>query len=87
MSRRKLRRVPADRLRPVCDRCRRSTSLGAAERDLWNMELRRGVIVGFMCPLCQTPEENAEAMIHQATLDYLGTDELGRVVARPKVEL
>lgn len=49
----------------------------------WNFTARRGYIVGYLCPDCQTPEENAEAEINLATLDY-GRDQLGRIVARPR---
>jgi hypothetical protein len=31
----------------------------------WNATLRQGVVVGYLCPDCQTPEENAEAAIHE----------------------
>jgi hypothetical protein len=31
----------------------------------WNATLRQGVVVGYLCPDGQTPEENAEAAIHE----------------------
>ncbi|NDJ91469.1 hypothetical protein [Mycolicibacter kumamotonensis] len=63
-----------------CDRCRRRYR-GHGE---WNATARQGVIVGYLCPDCQTPEENAEAEINLATLDYfVGADGLFR--GRPKV--
>ena len=51
-----------------CDRCRRLIRLNQAEG--WNATFRQGVIVGYLCPNCQTAEENAEAEINEATLDY-----------------
>lgn len=49
-----------------CSRCkRRQRTL-----DGWNGVFRDGVLVAVLCPDCQTPEENAEAEIHAATLDY-----------------
>jgi hypothetical protein len=44
---------------------------------------RAGVVVGALCPDCQTPEENAEAEINAATLEYQ-PDPHGRMTARPK---
>lgn len=49
-----------------CTRCRRRWR----GSDDWNAEFRKGVFVGLLCPTCQTPEENAEAVINEATLDY-----------------
>lgn len=51
----------------------------------WNCTVRRGVVLGVLCPQCQSPEENAEAILNEATLTYLGTDPFGRLIARPKV--
>ena len=64
-----------------CDRCGRKARFGRAQA--WNVEVRAGVIAGFLCPACQTAEENAEAEINETTLDY-GQDAFGRSVARPK---
>lgn len=50
----------------------------------WNATVKAGVIVGLLCPACQTPEENAEALVNEATLDYLGVGADGRHKARPK---
>ncbi len=63
-----------------CQRCQRR-----AEGDLqgWNGTVSGGRVVAVLCPDCQTPEENAEAAIKEATLDY-GTDEQDRLVAWPK---
>ena len=52
-----------------CDRCgRRYRNPAAFVTDEWNATLRQGVVVGYLCPDCQTPEENAEAAIDEATL-------------------
>ncbi|BFM23067.1 hypothetical protein [Microbacterium sp. che218] len=64
-----------------CDRCPKRIRVGRS--DGWNIIYKRGVIIGFLCSQCQTPEENAEAEINEATLDY-GVDAFGRAVARPK---
>jgi hypothetical protein len=48
------------------------------------MTLEEGVVVGLLCPRCQTPQENAEAEVNAATLTYeVGTD--GRVGGHPRV--
>lgn len=54
----------------------------------WNAVFRSGVVHSYLCPACQTPEENAEAEINEATLNYSagGVDWLGRVYAAPRVE-
>ncbi len=49
----------------------------------WNVTAQAGRIVGVLCPDCQTPDENAEAAINEATSDYI-EDERGRFWARPK---
>lgn len=65
--------------RERCARCRRVYR----GRGDWNGTFRGGVCVGLLCPGCQTPEENAESAVNEATLDY-GTDALGRVVGKVK---
>jgi hypothetical protein len=45
----------------------------------WNYTTKAGVIVGYLCPGCQSPEQNAEAEINEVTRQYLGTDALGRI--------
>ncbi|PSK90583.1 hypothetical protein CLV30_1388 [Haloactinopolyspora alba] len=62
-----------------CDRCNRRWR---GQGD-WNGTFERGRMVGALCPACQTPQENAEAVINEATLDY-GVDERGRFRGRPK---
>lgn len=49
----------------------------------WNFTMKAGVAVAVLCPACQTPDENAEAVVNESTLDY-GVDDLGRLSARPK---
>jgi hypothetical protein len=63
----------------------RCTSCRKVCREMygWNMDLKSGVVVGFLCPTCQSPEENAEAEINMATLEY-ARDPLGRIVGRPR---
>lgn len=63
-----------------CDRCRKR----CRNPREWNVTLRAGWIVGITCPGCQTPMENAEAAVNEATLRYTGTDHLGRLTATPK---
>jgi len=65
----------------TCMRCR--TGATARSSMNWNFVARRGVIVGFLCSSCQTPEENAEAEINDSTLDY-AVDSFGRVVGKTK---
>jgi MinD superfamily P-loop ATPase len=62
-----------------CSRCRKVCRDTAG----WNMDLKAGAVAGFLCPTCQSPEENAEAEINLATLEYR-RDSLGRLVGRAK---
>jgi hypothetical protein len=62
-----------------CTRCQRR----CRNPEGWNATLKQGVVVGYLCPDCQTPEENAQAEINEATLKY-GRDSFGRVTVRPK---
>lgn len=62
-----------------CTRCNRRLR----SDNGWNMTVRAGRVVEVTCPTCQSPEENAEAVINEATLDY-AFDILGRLCARPK---
>ncbi|GJO37416.1 hypothetical protein NJB1604_02180 [Mycobacterium marinum] len=70
----------ARRSRP-CDRCGRRARSLAAMSD-WNVVVERGYVTGLLCPNCQTPQENAEAAVNEATLDYTVID--GRLAGRPK---
>lgn len=62
-----------------CSECHRRMRSMAG----WNSVFKAGVVVGNLCPDCQTPEQNAEAEINEATLDY-GINALGLIVAKPK---
>jgi hypothetical protein len=43
-----------------CDRCgRRCRNPAAFVTDEWNATLRQGVVVGYLCPDCQTPEDGS----------------------------
>lgn len=61
-----------------CSRCRAKVKVKRAEN--WNATFSEGLLVGFLCPRCQTPEEHLEAEVNFATLDYssVETDPLGR---------
>lgn len=62
-----------------CSRCgRRLRSMTG-----WNVNVVAGNVVDFICPACQSPEENAEAEINEATIRY-STDAFGRLVGTPK---
>lgn len=63
-----------------CMRCDRKYK----GRGDWNVVFRKGAPVGLLCPDCQTPEENAEAAINEATLEY-SLDDQGRPMARRKI--
>lgn len=65
-------------------RCSRCSARMRNHPERWNCTLRRGVVVGFLCPRCQTAEENAEAEVNEATLDYLPRELDGRYRQRPK---
>lgn len=68
---------------PKCDRCKGTPT--AQDRHLWNVTVKQGIIVGFLCPNCQTVEEDLEAQVNEATIDYQGVDAFGRLVGRPKM--
>ncbi len=67
MSRRKVRPLGH------CSRCTRALWAAADDADLWNTEYDQGRPIGRICPGCQTAEENAEAGVKAATLDYSHT--------------
>jgi len=68
-----------------CSRCGRRPG-NPADRSGWNTVWRNGVVTGFLCPDCQTPEENTEAVINEATVDYasMHRDNEGRIWVRPR---
>jgi Zn finger protein HypA/HybF involved in hydrogenase expression len=49
----------------------------------WNVELKNGKVQWYICPDCQSPEQNVEAEINEATLHY-GTLPDGRIIGFPK---
>lgn len=65
-----------------CDRCARRMRSGTG----WNATFKQGIVVGYLCPECQTPEENSEAEINEATVDYRAghVDASGRLWAPSK---
>ena len=65
-----------------CDSCKRRLRNPAAP-NAWNATFKAGRIVGYLCPDCQTPAENAEAEINEATLVY-GQTAGGRYFGVPK---
>ncbi len=65
--------------RKQCDRCNK---LYRGHGD-WNAVLRHGDVVGFVCTSCQSADENVEAVINEATIDY-SRDLQGRVTGRAK---
>lgn len=50
----------------------------------WNIVYSDGDVAGYFCPDCQTADENAEAQVNAATLDYIGADQFGKQLARIK---
>lgn len=65
-------------------RCRQCGEQYRGSGD-WNVIMTKGVVTAALCPQCQTPEENAEAAINEATLTY-GQDPLGRLTGAPRVD-
>ena len=51
-----------------CDRCRRRCRNTAG----WNSDLIAGLVVGYLCPRCQTPQEDLEAELNLITGDTVG---------------
>ncbi len=62
-----------------CERCQRRYR-GSGD---WNVTTRDGEAIGILCPTCQTPEENVEAVVNQATLVY-ARDAAGRTRGKPE---
>ena len=68
-----------------CSRCkRRLRNLDTAAADGWNAVLELGIVTAILCPGCQTPLENLEAEVNDATTEITGTVG-GRLVGRPKL--
>ncbi|MGW4490408.1 hypothetical protein [Streptomyces sp. NPDC004376] len=76
------------KVRPLghCSRCTRAWWPGASDEDQWNTVHKGGRLTGYLCPQCQTPEENAEAEVKAALVDYdhPTTDADGRVRLAPR---
>jgi hypothetical protein len=55
-----------------CKRC------GKRQRnnDGWNSEFIAGYLIGYLCPACQTPEEDIEAAVREVVDDYSGCHQL-----------
>ncbi len=73
-----MHRIPR---RLMCKRCPATTDLHKPDAR-WNAVWDKGYLTGFLCPDCQTPEENAEAEINAATMTPVGIDEAGRAWGR-----
>ena len=67
-----------------CDRCQRRCPNPRADNG-WNVVMAGGYAVGFLCTLCQTPEETTEAEINAATTIYSANNS-GQILGRPKIE-
>lgn len=55
------------RMRLRCTRCSRSVP---RQCEGWNVTMVSGVVTEVIRPRCQSAEENAEAEINDATLNY-----------------
>lgn len=62
--------------------CTRCGSTGS-DPDGWNGEFEAGRLVAIICPACQTAEQNAEAEINAATIEY-ETNAFGQLIEKPK---
>ena len=49
-------------------------------KEQWNMDLWHGMLMGFICPDCQTDEESIEAETNAATVDYSKCKPIGVVM-------
>lgn len=67
-----------------CDRCSRRLRNPRTD-SRWNATFDRGNVVGYTCPDCQTIDENTEAEVNEATLEYCGRIPGVGFLARPKV--
>lgn len=68
-----------------CSRCQRKLR-NPRTGDGWNVTVKAGVVHGYLCPGCQTAEENAEAVINESTTEYLGVNVDGFLIGRAKVD-
>ncbi len=67
----------------TCSRCGRRYRDRGRDSGEWNAIIKSGLVIAVICPDCQTPEENTEAVIRDATLIY-STDSDGRLRATPR---
>lgn len=67
----------------TCSRCGRISRATKAKQ--WNVTMQQGRLIGYLCPDCQTPEENAEAEINDSITRY-GMNAFGQVIGFPKME-
>ncbi|MEU3527532.1 hypothetical protein AB0E62_27300 [Streptomyces sp. NPDC038707] len=78
------------KIRPLghCSRCTRACWKDADDFHRWNATMNRSVLVGLVCPECQTAEEHIEAEVKEATLDYASAvpDASGRPIVAPIVK-
>ncbi len=54
----------------TCIRCGTSVNVVTATAEGWNIVFDHGFQIGYLCGADQTAEENAEAVINEATEDY-----------------
>ena len=62
--------------------CTQCGTTGTDHGD-WNGQFKSGQVVAILCPACQSPEQNAEAEINAATIEYK-TDAFGRLAGKSK---
>lgn len=63
---------------PRCGRCGKH----ASDTSGWSAAVAMGAIVSILCGSCQTRDEQAEAAVNSATLDFALIN--GRIASRPK---
>ena len=66
-----------------CSTCGRRFRERAFDAEFWNVELHAGIITRVLCPDCQTPEQDMEAQVNQAMLNY-ARNTSGQIIARTK---
>ncbi len=67
---------------PASLRCERCGRRYRGQPD-FNAVFSAGLVISAVCGPCQTPQEWAEAVVNEATLDY-GVDGEGRMRGRPR---
>lgn len=66
-----------------CMRCETWSTLEKAINSGWNGDYTKGVLTGFCCPACQTPEEHIGAIVGETLSDYYADDQ-GYSYQKPK---